>query len=40
MHHRDKVNRKLVVEPAAAENQNVRVVYPELGLAVVVARTG
>ncbi len=40
MHHRDKVNRKLVVEPAAAENQNVRAVYPELGLAVVVARPG
>lgn len=39
MHHRGKVNRKLVVEPAAAENQNVRAVYPDLGLAVVVART-
>ena len=40
MHHRDKVNRKLVVEPLQPTNQNARMVYPDLGLAVLVARTG
>ena len=40
MHHRDKVNRKLVVEPVTSANQDARMVYPELGLAVQVARKG
>lgn len=40
MHHRDKVNRRLVVEPAARAGEEARVVYPELGLAVRVARGG
>ena len=40
MHHRDKVNRKLVIEPFTSANEDARMVYPELGLAVKVARTG
>jgi folate-binding protein YgfZ len=40
MHHRDKVNRKLVVEPVSPANEEARAVYPELGLAVRVARVG
>jgi folate-binding protein YgfZ len=40
MHHRDKVNRKLVVEPVSSANGDARAVYPELGLAVRVARVG
>lgn len=40
MHHRDKVNRKLVVEPVSSANEDARAVYPELGLAVRVARVG
>jgi len=40
MHHRDKVNRKLVVEPVSSANEDARAVYPELGLAVCVARVG
>lgn len=40
MHHRGKVNRKLVVEPLAPENHDARIVYHDLGLAVLVARTG
>jgi len=39
MHHRDKVNRRLVVVPQTQANEDARVVYPELGLAVRVART-
>ena len=38
MHHRDKVNRKLVVESVSPANEDARAVYPELGLAVRVAR--
>ena len=40
MHHRDKVNRKLVVEAVSSANEDARAVYPELGLAVRVARVG
>ncbi|WP_219895400.1 YgfZ/GcvT domain-containing protein [Aquisediminimonas profunda] len=40
MHHRDKVNRKLVVEPVSSTDEDARAVYPELGLAVRVARVG
>lgn len=40
MHHRDKVNRKLVVEPVSSANEDARAVYPELGVAVRVARVG
>ena len=39
MHHRSKVNRKLVVEPLTSENVDARMTYPALGLAVLVART-
>lgn len=39
MHHRDKVNRRLVVEPLTHGDQEVRIAYPQLGLAVRVART-
>ncbi len=38
MHHRDKVNRKLTVEPVTRANEDARVAYPELGLAVVSIR--
>ena len=38
MHHRYKVNRKLVVEPVTRANEDARVAYPELGLVVRVAR--
>ncbi|TVV74578.1 YgfZ/GcvT domain-containing protein [Sphingomonas solaris] len=34
MHHRSKVNRRLVVMPAAEPNDRTRIVYPDLGLAV------
>ena len=34
MHHRSKVNRRLVVVPAAAPGERTRAHYPELGLAV------
>ena len=34
MHHRSKVNRRLVVVPTAAETPRTRVLHPELGLAV------
>ena len=34
MHHRSKVNRRLVVVPADAPGERTRVHYPELGLAV------
>ena len=34
MHHRAKVNRRLVVVPRAEEGERTRMVYPELGLAV------
>lgn len=40
MHHRDKVNRKLIVEPVTRANEDARAVYPELGRAVRVARIG
>lgn len=40
MHHRGKVNRKLIVEPVTRANEDARTVYPELGLAVRVARIG
>lgn len=40
MHHRDKVSRKLAVEPVKRANEGARVVYPELGLAVRVSRMG
>ncbi len=40
MHHRGKVNRRLVVEPmeTGADTKDVRVCYPELGLAILVRR--
>lgn len=38
MHHRGKANRRLVVEPATPASDDARAVYPELGLAVRVAR--
>ncbi len=34
MHHRSKVNRRLVVVPAAGATNRTRVHYPDLGLAV------
>ena len=34
MHHRAKVNRRLVVAPLGAETDRTRAVYPELGLMV------
>lgn len=34
MHHRSKVNRRLVVVRASDENERTRIVYPALGLAV------
>jgi len=34
MHHRAKVNRRLVVVPAGAAGERTRIHYPELGLAV------
>jgi len=34
MHHRSKVNRRLVVVPAAEPGNRTRIHYPELGLAV------
>ena len=34
MHHRSKVNRRLVVVPTAEETSRTRIAYPELGLAV------
>jgi len=34
MHYRSKVNRRLVVVPIAQANEDTRVRYPELGLAV------
>jgi folate-binding protein YgfZ len=40
MHHRDKVNRRLAVESATQSGEDARAVYPELGLAVRVARIG
>jgi folate-binding protein YgfZ len=38
MHHRDKVNRSLAVQPISTVNDGACALYPELGLAVVVAR--
>lgn len=38
MHHRDKVARRLVVAPIAADEPRVRVTYPELGLMVTLRR--
>lgn len=38
MHHRDKVNRRLVVEPLLPENQDARAAYPEAGFVVRVGR--
>ncbi len=38
MHHRGKVNRRLIVVDAAAEPDDARAWYPELGKAVMVAR--
>ncbi len=40
MHHREKVNRGLVVMPLAEAGDDARVAYPELGLAVVHRRLG
>jgi tRNA-modifying protein YgfZ len=41
MHHRDKVNRSLVVVPASHMSADeARAIYPELGFAVVVKRQG
>jgi folate-binding protein YgfZ len=34
MHHRSKVNRRLVVIPGEGAGERTRIVYPELGLAV------
>jgi folate-binding protein YgfZ len=34
MHHRSKVNRRLVAVPADAPGERTRIIYPELGLAV------
>ena len=34
MHHRSKVNRRLVVAPIGEAGERTRVVYPELGLMV------
>ena len=34
MHHRAKVNRRLVVAPLAASGDRTRIAYPELGLTV------
>ena len=34
MHHRSKVNRRLVVAPLGPETERTRAVYPELGLMV------
>lgn len=34
MHHRSKVNRRLVVVPTMAETPRTRAMYPDLGLAV------
>ena len=34
MHHRSKVNRRLVVVRAGASGERTRIHYPELGLAV------
>lgn len=34
MHHRSKVNRRLVVAPAAEPTDRTRIVHPDLGLAV------
>lgn len=34
MHHRGKVNRRLVVVPTAGETPRTRIAYPDLGLAV------
>jgi hypothetical protein len=34
MNYRSKVNRRLVVVPAAAPGERTRAFYPELGLAV------
>ncbi len=39
MHHRDKVNRKLIVEPVTSDTGDARAVYPDLGFAVRVAKT-
>jgi tRNA-modifying protein YgfZ len=38
MHHRSKVNRRLVVAPLAAEEAKARALYPELGLMVTLRR--
>lgn len=40
MHHRAKVRRQLKVVPLAEAGVDPRVVYPELSLAVIYARTG
>ena len=40
MHHRSKVNRRLVVVPTTETNDRTRIVYPELGLAVEHRRGG
>ncbi|MBW6528997.1 folate-binding protein [Sphingomonas sp. RHCKR7] len=38
MHHRSKVNRRLVVAPLAADEPKGRALYPELGLMVALRR--
>ncbi|MBW6531790.1 folate-binding protein [Sphingomonas sp. RRHST34] len=38
MHHRSKVNRRLVVAPLAPDEAKVRALYPELGLMVALRR--
>jgi folate-binding protein YgfZ len=40
MHYRDKVNRRLTVVPLSEAGDDARVIYPELGYAVKVERTG
>jgi hypothetical protein len=38
MHHRSKVNRRLVVAPLGEAGDRTRVTYPELGLMVELRR--